>query len=405
MANIVKMAEWKKIILGLIAGIAAGIIFDEKIVVIEPLGKLFIRLIKMLIIPLVLSSLVVGIYSIRDIKKLGKIGGKTIIIFLGTTLIAVVIGMLMGYIIQPGEGLQLSSSVTSITPKKAPPISDVLLDIFPTNIFGTLVDGNILQVISFAVFLGISLMLAGEKGKPVIDFFEGLAEVMYKMTGIVMKFAPLGIFALIAPVAGSFGPEVLLPLGKMVIAVYLACLIMLLVYSFNLIVFANYSPAKFFRNAANAIMVAFTTSSSSATLPTSMKVAEEEIGISNSIASFVLPLGATINMDGGAIYQGLAAIFVTQIYGIDISVAQQLTIILTAILASIGTAGVPGAGIIMLSLVLESVGLPLEAIALVAGIERILDMGRTAVNVTGDLVTATIIDSREKGLNKLQAVK
>jgi Na+/H+-dicarboxylate symporter len=262
-------------------------------------------------------------------------------------------------------------------------------------------EANMLQIIVFAIFLGIAITFIGEKGKPVLNFFDSLAEISYKIVGIIMEYAPIGVFALIVPVVAANGPSVLLPLLKVIITVYLGCALhAALVYSSLVSIFARISPIRFFRGAAPAILMAFTTSSSSATLPVSMEVTEKNLGVPKSIGSFVLPLGATINMDGTALYQGVSALFVAQVFGINLSLSQQLVIILTATLASIGTAGVPGAGLIMLTMVLQSVGLPMEGIALIAGIDRILDMARTSINVTGDIAGSVVVAATEKELNR-----
>ena len=275
-----------------------------------------------------------------------------------------------------------------------------LIDIVPTNPIAALANGQILQVIVFAVALGIALVLIGDHGKPAIKVFESLAEAMYKLTDMVMKLAPYGVFGLMAWVAGAYGIEMLLPLLKVIVAVYVGCIIHVLgFYSIVLSMFSKLNPLHFFKGISNAMAVAFTTSSSAGTLPASMKCASEYLGVNKKISSFVLPLGTTINMDGTALYQGVTALFVAQAFGIDLTWVDYLTIILTATLASIGTAGVPGAGLVMLTLVLSTVGLPLEGVALIAGIDRILDMARTVVNVSGDLVATTVIAKSEDELD------
>lgn len=398
-----KLGLTTKIFIGLIAGIIVGLFFqsapDAAKTYIKPFGDLFLNLIKMIIIPLVLSSLVVGAASTGDVKRLGRIGVKTIVYYLLTTAFAVTLGLILGNIIDPGFGLTLPANA-KVEVNKAPSVVETLLNIIPTNPVKAMVDANMLQIIAFALFLGIGITIAREKGKPVLSFFESLAEVSYKIVGIIMEYAPIGVFALIVPVVAANGPKVLLPLLKVIIAVYLGVALHAgIVYSTLVRIFGKMSPAKFFKGAAPAMLVAFTTCSSSATLPVSMDVTEKNLGVSKSVSSFVLPLGATINMDGTALYQGVCALFVAQIFGINLTLSQQLTIILTATLASIGTAGVPGAGLIMLSMVLQSVGLPLEGIALIAGIDRILDMPRTCINVTGDIAGSVVVAATEGELN------
>ena len=384
-----------QIAIGFVLGIAAGAMVGPSIKIVEPIGKLFITLLKMLIVPLVFSSLVVGTASIGDPRSLGRIGGKTIFLYLATTAIAIVIGLVLGNFIQPGVGMALTD-VAKAQPKAAPAIVDVLLDLFPGNPLKAVVDGNMLQLIVFALFFGISAILAGEKGKPVVAFFDAVAETMYKLTGLVMMVAPYGVFALIAVTVSKYGISVLAPFAKVIFAVYVGCALHAIVmYSGLVRIFAGRSPFWFFSGAKEAMLTAFVTRSSSATLPISMRCAKENMGISEKISSFVLPLGATINMDGTALYQGVCALFVAQAYGIPLSLGAQANIVLTATLASIGTAGVPGAGLIMLTLVLTAVGLPIEGVALVAGIDAVLDMARTSINVTGDICVASVVAATE----------
>lgn len=392
-----------KILLGLLAGVVVGLFMTGNSgfanTFIKPVGTLFINLITMVIVPLVLASLVVGAASLGDMKTLGRIGGKTLAYYLLTTAFAVTLGLILGSIIEPGIGLTASGKAQEAA--KAPSAIDTILNIIPKNPVKALVDGSMLQIIVFALFLGVGASaLPDGKGKPVISFFDSMAEVMYKVTSFIMEFAPIGVFGLIVPVVAANGPKVLLPLIKVIVAVYIGCILhAILVYSTSVKIFANYSPIKYFKGIMPAALTAFTTCSSSATLPVTMKSVKESLGVSDRIASFVLPLGATVNMDGTALYQGVCALFIAQLYGIDLTAAQYATIVLTATLASIGTAGVPGAGLIMLSMVLSSVGLPLEGVALIAGIDRVLDMIRTCVNVVGDTSAAVVIAASEKELN------
>ena len=388
-----------KIFIGLLAGIIAGFALSGSpelaATYIAPLGTFFLNLIKMIIVPLVFASLIVGAASTGDVGKLGRIGIKTMVMFLITTAIAVVIGLVLGNVIQPGAGLSIPTDVV-IEAAETPPLIQTLLNIIPSNPLNALVTGNMLQTITFALFLGVGVTMLGEKGKPFLDFFDSMAEVMYKITEFVMSLAPIGVFGLITPVVAVNGLSVLLPLFKVIIAVYLGVVIhSLTAYSFLVKFIGKMSPMKFFKGIAPAATVAFSTASSSGSLPITIKCSKENLGVPNDIASFVLPLGATVNMDGTALYQGVCALFVAQVCGIDLSLAQQVTIILTATLASIGTAGVPGAGFIMLTMVLTSVGLPLEGSALIAGIDRILDMARTSVNIVGDAAVAVAVSATE----------
>lgn len=395
-----KMRLSTKILVGLVLGVIVGLFVPTAFAntFLKPIGTLFIRLIKMVIVPLVFSSLVVGASSVGDVKKLGRMGGKTIAYYLITTAIAVIIGLTLGNILQPGAGLELPVDA-KYEGKEAPAIVDVLLNVIPTNPLDALVNGNMLQIIFFAIFVGISITVVGSKAEPVKNFFDGFAEIMYKITGLVMEVAPYGVFGLIAPVVAQYGLDVLAPLAMVIFAVYLGAIIHgAVVYSTAVKVIGKMSPITFFKGIFPAQVIAFSTCSSAGTLPATIQSVEENLGVSNDVASFVLPLGATINMDGTSLYQGVCALFVAQVYGLDLSLGQQLTVVLTGTLASIGAAGVPGAGLIMLTMVLASVGLPLDGVALVAGIDRILDMARTTLNVTGDASAAVIIAATENDL-------
>lgn len=389
-----------KIAIGFVLGILAGLFLGPKVAIVAPVGKIFIMLLKMLIVPLVFSSLVVGTASIGDPKSLGRIGIKTILLYLATTAVAITIGLALGNLLAPGAGMDLGADLSGFKAPTPPKMIDVLYGLFPTNPVKAFADGSMLQIIVFALFFGISAVFAGEKGKPVIQFMDSVAETMYKLTGIVMRLAPYGVFALIANTVASYGVSVLAPFAKVIFAVYLGCAIhAIVVYSGLVTIVTRKSPFWFFSGVKEASLTAFVTRSSSATLPVTMRIAQENLGVSERISSFVLPLGATINMDGTALYQGVCSLFVAQAFGLDLSLAAQMGIVLTATLASIGTAGVPGAGLIMLTLVLTSAGLPIEGVALVAGIDAVLDMARTAINVTGDACVTTVIAKTEKELD------
>lgn len=394
-----RMPLWQQILIGLALGVATGMLFKADALVLAPIGTLFLNAIKMLIVPLVFVSLVAGITAMHDSTKLGRISVKTITIYLVTTAFAVSIGLLFGALFAPGEGMQMVASATQAA-NQAPSLASILVGLVPTNPVTAFAEGNILQIIVFAIALGVSMNLIGEKAAPAIKLFDSLAETFYKLTDLVMRFAPIGVFALLAGVVGSHGAEVLLPLAGVIGVIYLASIAhMLLVYGGLIGLLARLNPLRFFQGIAPALAVAFSTSSSSGTLPVSIDCARKNLGVSQGVAGFVLPVGATINMDGTAIYQGVLALFIAQAFGVDLSGGQYLMIILTATLASIGTAGIPGAGLIMLGLVLTSVGLPLEGVALIAGIDRILDMARTTVNVAGDLMTTTLVGRSENELD------
>lgn len=394
------MKLWQKILLGLAAGVAAGLILGERSEWLKPFGDMFIGALKMLIGPLVFASLAHGVGTMSDFVKLGRIGIKTTIYFLATTAFAISFGLLIGVLFKPGAGMHITPS-SPVHTSDPPGFANTILSLIPSNPVQAFATDNILQVIVFAILFGVAVTLSGEKGKPVARVIESLSEVMVKLTGMVMVCAPFGVFALIAWVSGTNGPGVLLPLGKVIIAVYLGCALhAVLTYGGLILSLGKLNPVHFFRGMVDAQLVAFSTASSAGTLPVNLRCTQRNLGVSESISSFVLPLGATLNMDGTAIYQGVTTLFVAQAYGIELGMSQFLTIIFSATLASIGTAGVPGAGMIMLSLVLGSVGLPIEGVALVAGIDRILDMARTTVNITGDASASVIIARGEGELNK-----
>lgn len=390
-----------QILIAFVIAIIIGLIFGKSAAVVQPLGDLFLRLIKFIIAPLVLSTLVIGVASIGDPKSLGRVGSKTILYYLLTTAVAIVIGLGIAYIIQPGKGLSIDLPEQSVEVNESEGTIQTFLNIVPENPFTALSDGNILQIIFFAIFIGLAITLIGKKADPVYNFFDSFAEIMFWITGIIMKFAPIGVLGLVAPIIGEYGASVLLPLLKIILAVVIACIIhAILVYSLSVNIFAKMGLLTFFKGIAPAALVAFSTASSAGTLPVTLKNTQENLGVSNKISSFVLPLGATINMDGTAIYQGAAVVFISQFYGLDLGLTGLTTVVLTTVLASIGTAGVPGAGMIMLAMVLSSVGLPLEGIALIAGIDRILDMCRTTVNIVGDASCAVVVAGSEKEIDR-----
>ena len=382
--------------LGILAGLALQRVPWVASTFLQPLGNLFLNVVKMLIVPLVFSSIAVGACGLGDAKSVGRVGGKTIAFYLFTTALAVTVGLVAGNLFSIGRGLGLTAPESS-EPAQDLDLADTLLNIAPTNPVAALAEGNMLQVIFFALVLGGGILAAGERGRPLFRGLEALADVMYEITGKVMYFSPVAVFALIAPVIAQHGLSVLADLLGVVALVYGACLVhALVVYSAAVAGLGRMSPLCFLKEAAPAILFAFSSASSAATLPFSLAAAER-LGASHPVRSFVLPLGATINMDGTAIYQGVCALFIANAYGIPLDLSQQLTIVLTCTLASIGTAGVPGAGTIMLSMVLTSVGLPVEGVSLVWGVDRILDMARTTLNITGDIACSVVVSRTEPG--------
>jgi Na+/H+-dicarboxylate symporter len=375
---------------------------------IKPLGTLFIRLLSFLAIPLVIASLILGAASLEDVKKLGRIGLKTLIIYITTTAIAITIGLSIANIIEPGKRINAESkerligefqaeSTDKITANLDIDIVDFFVEIVPKNPFDAIASGNMLQIVFFAVMFGITLtFISRKKSKVVIKFFAGVSQTMIKMVDIIMKIAPYGVFALISATIAEFGFGIITTLIWYIVAVLLGLLIhTTLVYGSIVSFLGKMNPFTFFKGMRNAMAIGFSTSSSAATLPITFDCVENNLGVPKQISGFVLPLGATINMDGTALYQGVAAVFIAQVYGIDLNLTQQLTIVITAVLASIGTAPVPGVGIIMLVMILNAVHIPPEGIALIIGVDRILDMCRTITNVTGDASVAVAISGTE----------
>jgi Na+/H+-dicarboxylate symporter len=400
-----------RILLGLILGAVCGLVFGSAMGWVGLFGEIFIRLLKMIVMPVILFTLTVGAASVHP-AQLGRVGVKALVIYMITTGFAVTVGLAFGNLFQPGKGMNIvaGGAEGALKEVSAPSLADTLLNVVPVNPFGAIAEGNVLQVIFYCLLFGIGLAFAKNSdddrirrsGKTVFRFFEGGAEIMYMVVRWILEYAPIGVFALIADVFGKQGAEAFGPLGWTTLAVYLGFLFhMALVYGGLLAVF-RLSPFAFFDKAKEAILTAFVTRSSGGTLPVSMDIAKTRMGISQGVYSFSLPLGATINMDGTAIYQGVCAIFVGFAIGAPLTFSQQLTIIATSLLASIGTAGVPGAGAIMLMMVLESVGLRVDpgtpvamAYAMIFGIDALLDMGRTACNVTGDLAVTCVVAKTE----------
>lgn len=403
-----------RILIGLVLGAIAGLAAGDAILWVAPFGSLFVRLLKMIVMPVILTTLVVGAASISP-AELGKVGVKIVIYYLVTSAFAVAIGLIMGNIFKPGLGLQLGALGDAAGKAlQRPSITDTLLNIVPTNPFGSLSGGAVLPIIFFAVIFGIGisyLKISGDDrirsaGETLLKVFDGAAEVMYLIVRWVLEYAPIGVFALIAVVFAKQGTKVVGPLGTVTLACFLGYILHVVLIYGGLLGMNKLSFMSFLKGAKEAMITAFVTRSSSGTLPVTMRCAEENLGIPRNIYSFTLPLGATINMDGTAIYQGVCALFIGFAVGLPLSVTQQLTVILTAVLASIGTAGVPGAGAIMLLLVLDTVGLPIEqgspvaaAYAMILGIDAILDMGRTCINVTGDMTGTVLVAKSEKLLN------
>jgi Na+/H+-dicarboxylate symporter len=402
-----------KVLIALVIGIIVGILVysmpsgtlkDTVLVdgIFLFLGQVFLRGIMMLVVPLVFISLVNGAANMGDVTKLGRIGSKTILFYMTTTAIAIVIALTLGVLLKPGIGLDMGAvEAVDVTARETVPLVQIFYEMIPNNIVGAMASGSMLQIIVFALVTGVGISLLGEKGQYLSTLFENLNDLIMKLVEIVMIFAPIGVFGLIARTFSTVGYSAMIPLMKYIGTVYIGLLIhATVVYGSMFKIFAGLSLRKFYKKFLPAMSVAFSTASSGATIPVTLEITERDMGISKEVSAFTIPLGATINMDGTAIMQGVASLFVAQVYGIEMTFAMMLTIVLTATLASIGTAGVPGAGAIMLTLVLQSVGLPLEGIGLIMGIDRLVDMARTAINVTGDAVCTTIIAKSEGALNE-----
>ncbi|MBQ7617938.1 MAG: dicarboxylate/amino acid:cation symporter [Desulfovibrio sp.] len=394
-----RMSLPKQMAIGMVLGVIVGLLapavgLDASYF--KPFGQIFITLIRMVVVPLVFFTLIAGAASVSDVRTLGRVATKTLIFYICTTAFAVTIGLLLANLIQPGLGLSISTE--NLTPKQAtvPPLVKVLMDIIPLNPIESLSQGKMLQIIFFALIFGFGLSMIGEKGSTLLKAVDGAAETMIKVTGIVMLYAPIGVFALMTVTVASHGLAVLLPLIKLVVVMYLASLAHILLIYLPCVKFTGLTPMAFLKGLASPLIIAFTTCSSAAALSSNM-LSVQKMGASKTVSSFSIPLGNTINMDGAAIYMGVAAIFAAEIYGIAMPLEKQLTVLLLAVLASIGSMGVPGAALVMITMVFTQVGIPLEAVALVAGVDRIMDMARTTINVLGDATGALLVTRLEEG--------
>ena len=403
------LAAW--IIIGMLAGIAVGFVFLKvggtfTTDYLKPVGTIYINLLKFMVVPVVLFSITKGVISLDDLKKVGSVGIKTFIYYICTTAFAVVVGLVVVNCFK-GFFPVLDSSVTSgleYTATEAPKIMDVIVNIFPDNLFKPMVETNMLPVIVIAIFFGAGILASGEKGRMASNLVDSLEDVVMKVLMMIIKLTPIGVFCLMADVVAVNGAKIVGSLAIVIGVAYIAYILhIVIIYSCSVKFLSGMSPIKFFKGISAAMLTAFTTTSSNATLPINIECCND-MGAEPEISSFVLPLGATINMDGTAIYQAVAAVFIACCYGVDLTLGQMAMIVVTATLASIGTAGVSGAGMIMLSMVLIQVGLPVEGIALIAGVDKLFDMGRTALNITGDATCAMWLSKVErKNKEKLAA--
>ena len=383
-----------KIFIALVLAIIAGMLLQDHAEFaneyIKPFGTIFLNLVKFIVGPIVLFSIMSGVVSLSDVRKVGSIGGTTVIYYFCTTAVATAIGLLFANIFKKYYPVLSTSSLSYEAPEASKPM-DVVVGIFPSNFLAPIAESNMLQVIVMALLIGFAIILLGEKAEATIEGLERWNSIFMKVMEMILELSPIGVFCLLCPVIASNGPKVIGSLAMVLLTAYIGYLIhAVCVYSMTVKVLGGVSPLEFFKKMLPAILFAFSSASSVGTLPLNLDCTEK-LGASREVASFVLPLGATINMDGTAIYQGVCAIFIASCYGIDLTLGQMVTIVLTATLASVGTAGVPGAGMIMLAMVLTSVGLPIDGIALVAGVDRIFDMGRTTLNITGDASAALIV--------------
>ena len=400
-----KLKVHSQILIAIVLGVAVGLLLGEKAGHIKVVGDIFIRLLKMIIIPLILASMVAGIVSLGDVRKLGRIGLRTFVYYTATTLLAVLVGLILVNVIRPGARVDMGAEeVAELVERETPSVVSIVEDIVPENVLAAMAQDKVLSIIFFSILLGVAISSVGEKGRGLALLFDAFSGVMMKITGWIMRLAPFGVFALMAYTIGSMGLSVIKPLILYMATVVVGLSIHAIVTLPALLsTFGRYSPLKFIRDVFSAVATAFSTASSAATLPITMDCVEKNAGVSNKVASFVLPLGATVNMDGTALYEAVAAMFIAQAYNIPLTIWQQVIIMLTATLASIGAAAIPGAGLVTMVIVLKAVNLPLEGIGMILAVDRLLDMLRTAVNVWGD-ACGTAVVARLEGEQLNQAV-
>lgn len=394
------LPTWKKIVIALILGVIVGLVSGPYANYLKPIGNLFISAIHMMVTPVVFTAIVCAVLSVTDVQKMRRVTWQAAIVYAVSMAIAAIIGIAVATLIKPGISFHpMLSHANSVA--KAPSLMEMVQNLIPRSPLAALVNEHVLQIVVFAIIFGISIRMAEEKAKPVVDFFQGLSAVVFKLAGIVIAFAPYGIFALIAWSFGNFGLHAVYPLMKFVFSVYLACALQIVfVYMLTLLFVAKLNPIKFFKGISAAVVFAFTTSSSASTLPLSMKCAEKNLGVPKSIARFLLPLGSSFNLNGLSIYLSVAVIFAANMNGIHLTVAQYFTVVSTTILTAMGAAAVPGSALIVMGAVMSAVGIPLGALALIAGVDRLNDMAQTATNVTGDLFSATLVTDNEGLLDR-----
>ncbi len=405
-----RLQLWHKIVLGLVLGIITGLILKEKATIFAPLGVMFINAISMIVIPIIFFSIVCSVMSVSDVSTMGRLTVKALLLYLITMSIATTIGLGLASIIKPGASLsqaQVQSSFQNnsfakqmITHSEQTTLVETIVSIIPSNPISAMANGQILPTIFFALLLGFAIITVGKKAKPVADFFDASMQIMFKIVNFILYFAPIGVFALIAQVVGTVGIDVVKELALLIVTIYIGCIIHAVVVYSGILGLCKLNPLVFFKKMIAPMAFAFSTGSSAATLPLNLQTTQKKIGVSAGITDFILPLGTTMNMNGLSVYLGVAALFVANIFGVELTLWQYAIIIFTSTLASIGAAGVPMAGVIVMSIVLNSIGLPIEAIALIASVDRIIEMMTTTINVTGDSVTAVAVAKSENQLNE-----
>lgn len=398
------MKLWQQVLIGLLLGVFAGLILEEKAVVLKIFGTIFISIVKMVIMPLIFFTILSGITSMQGEGNLARVGIKGFLGYIITSIFAVIIGLTSGIIFKPGVGIDLNGMTEeAATTKTAPAItsfSDFLLGLIPTNPINAMASDNLLQIIIFSIFAGITINMVGEKAKILRDFIGAASQVTFKMIDLIIKLAPLGVFGFISWVVGTQGLEILKALATLVLALVSACALQYVIFGLLILIFARMSPLPFYRKILFTQSIAFATSSSKATLSTAITQLQEKMGVSKVNSNFLMPLGVCVNMDGTAIYLGICALFFSQAYGIDLTTGNYLMLVLTCTLGSIGAAGIPSGSIIFMGMVLNSVGLPIEGIGFILGVDRILDMVRTTINITGDTAITLIVDKSEGMLDE-----
>ena len=395
-----KLSLATKTFIGFGLGIVIGLVFGEKATIVKPLGTIFLNMIKMIVVPMVFFSITAGVASLGDLKKLRNIGVKVVGLYALTSALCVGLGLIMANIINPGKGFDLTalSQSTDYEAQAMPSIIDTLIDMFPSNIFTSFTNTNMLQIIVFSVFLGVALIMMGKEGERLLAGVQSCANAMYKITAIVMEFSPIGVCALLADLVGAYGLKIFGPLGKLILTVYASDVILvLLMYIPMVALLAKFPVKKWLQGIWKVWVVTASTTSSSGSLPITTSVTNDEFGVSSELSSFSLPLGATINMNGGCIYYAAAIVMTAQIYGMNLTPSALVNIIISTVLVAMGCPGVPGGAIIMTTILLTNMGLPLEIVGLIAGIFRLIDMANTTFNVTGDVVT-TMVVARSEGM-------